>query len=226
MWVLTSFWWLVVSTIAEQRAFWFQNRICDLRPFGARWTMTLCSDHARGSSTACQNRILSLIWNPESHELITFYLTRSRTFGIKHYLCFGRYLTGVLTEIWTSYYFAYFWFSTAIHDPAYLDSPSTLPSCFLQTLSARPRFKLGIMLFPLQRDCDDATMTLTMTVTIQARDQDVPSKIDLPMTADISVKTNCNFDNIVSSSSIFRQFKFWTNSKLLSWLFDQWFLSK
>ena len=41
------------------------------------------------------------------------------------------------------------------------------------------------MLFPLQRDCDDATMTLTMTVTIQARDQDVPSKIDLPVTEDI-----------------------------------------
>ena len=67
-----------------------------LRPFGARWTM--CTDQACRSSTACQNRILSLIWNPESHELITFYLTRSRTFGIKHYLCFGRYLTGVLPK--------------------------------------------------------------------------------------------------------------------------------
>ena len=40
------------------------------------------------------------------------------------------------------------------------------------------------MLFPLQRDCDEATMTLTMTVTIQARDQDVPSKVDLPRTGD------------------------------------------
>ena len=109
---------------------------------------------------------------------------------MKHYLCFGRYLTGVLAEIRSSYYFANFWFSTAIHDPAYLDSPSTLPSCFLKTLSAWPRFKLGIMLFPLQRDCDDATLTLTMTVTIQARDQDVPNKIVLPVTEDIPAKTN------------------------------------
>ena len=46
------------------------------------------------------------------------------------------------------------------------------------------------MLFPLQRDCDDATMTLTMTVTIQARDQDVPSKIDLPVTEDIDPSEN------------------------------------
>ena len=51
------------------------------------------------------------------------------------------------------------------------------------------------MLFPLQRDCDDATMTLTMTVTIQARDQDVPSKIDLPVTEDIPAKTNWPSNN-------------------------------
>ena len=51
------------------------------------------------------------------------------------------------------------------------------------------------MLFTLHRDCDDATMTLTMTVTIQARDQDVPSKIDLPVTEDIPAKTNWPSNN-------------------------------